>query len=221
MVLRTFLTGILLTAGAFAQVSSFPKPSYFRETFQKTRTTVELRDPTKLRDFVVNDKLELSLRHYLELVMANNTDIQIQLLTVEQPKNAIQSAMGVWDPTTIARFTTTRSTSLPTSPLDTTNVNSILKSLNQPYSLQWNQTLDTGTQYSAQFAGAKSSSSSTRSSYLKQLTANLTFNINQPLLRNRGRYVNRIPLMTAQSNVKIAEFNLRDRLLTLVNTAEG
>jgi outer membrane protein len=33
--------------------------------------------------------------------------------------------------------------------------------------------------------------------------------------------VNRIPLMTAQSNVKIAEFNLRDRLLTLVNTAEG
>ena len=56
---------------------------------------------------------------------------------------------------------------------------------------------------------------------MKQLTANLTFNINQPLLRNRGRFVNRIPLMTAQSNVKIAEFNLRDRLLTLVNTAEG
>ncbi len=221
MVLRTFLTGLLLTAGAFAQLSSFPKPSYFRETFQKTRTTVELRDPTKLRDFVVNDKLELSLRHYLELVMANNTDIQIQLLTVEQPKNAIQSAMGIWDPTTIARFTTTRSTSLPTSPLYTTNVNSILKSLNQPYSLQWNQTLDTGTQYSAQFAGAKTSSSSTRSSYLKQLTANLTFNINQPLLRNRGRFVNRIPLMTAQSNLKVAEFNLRDRLLTLVNTAEG
>ena len=120
--------------------------------------------------------------------MANNTDIQIQLLTVEQPKNAIQSAMGVWDPTTIARFTTTRSTSLPTSPLDTTNVNSILKSLNQPYSLQWNQTLDTGTQYSASFAGQKSSSSSTRSSYLKQLTANLTFKINQPLLRNRGPF---------------------------------
>src|SRR5215217_4100435 len=146
MLLRTLLTGILLTAGAFAQTSSFPKPNYFRETFQKTRTTVEIKDPTKLRDFVVNGKLELSLRRYLELVMANNTDIQIQFLTVEQPRNAIQAAMGIWDPTTTTRFQTTRSTSLPTSPLDTTNVNAVLKSLNQPFSLQYQQTLDTGTQ---------------------------------------------------------------------------
>jgi len=94
MVLRTFLTGILLTAGAFAQVSSFPKPNYFRETFQKARTTVTINDPVKLRDFVVDGKLELSLRHFIELVMANNTDIQVQFLTVEQPKNAIQSAMA-------------------------------------------------------------------------------------------------------------------------------
>ena len=36
MLLRTLVTGILLAAGAFAQMSSFPKPSYFRETFQKT-----------------------------------------------------------------------------------------------------------------------------------------------------------------------------------------
>src|SRR5205823_3538241 len=72
MLLRTFIAGILLTAGAFAQVSSFPKPSYFRETFQSARTTVELKDPVKLRDFVVEGKLELSLKHYLELVMANN-----------------------------------------------------------------------------------------------------------------------------------------------------
>ncbi len=37
MLLRTFITGILLAAGAFAQMSSFPKPSYFRETFSKTQ----------------------------------------------------------------------------------------------------------------------------------------------------------------------------------------
>src|SRR5262249_37775620 len=85
MLFGTLLFGFLLTAGAFAQVSSFPKPNYFRETFQKARTTVELKDPVKLRDYVANGKLELSLQHYLELVMANNTDIQIQFLTIEQP----------------------------------------------------------------------------------------------------------------------------------------
>jgi outer membrane protein TolC len=223
MLLRTTLTGILLTAGAFAQLSSFPKPSYFRETFQKTRTTVELRDPAKLKDYVVNGKLELSLKHYLELVMANNTDIQIQFLTVEQPKNAIQSAMGIWDPTATTRFQTTRTTSLPTSPLETNSgvQTAVLKSLNQPFSLQYQQTLDTGTQLSTQFSGSKTSSSNSRSSYIKQFNTNLNFQVSQPLLRNRGRFVNRIPLMTAQSNLKVSEFNLRDRLLTLVNTAEG
>lgn len=220
MLLRTLLTGILLAAGAFAQLSSFPKPDYFRETFQKARTTVELRDPTKLRDFVVNGKLELSLKNYLELVMANNTDIQIQFLTIEQPKNAIQAAMGVWDPIARAGFTTTRSTSLPTSPLDAIGFNPV-KQLTQPYNLSWQQALDTGMQYTAQFSGAKSSSSNNRSSYLKQLTANLNVQASQPLLRNRGRFVNRIPVMTAQSNLKVAEFSLRDRLLGLVNTAEG
>jgi len=221
MLSRTLFTGILLTAGAFAQTTSFPKPSYFRETFQSARTTVELKDPVKLKDFVAGGKLELSLKQYLELVMANNTDVQIQFLTLEVPRNNIQAAFGVWDPTTTTRFTTTRSTSLPTSPLDTNNVNAILKSLNQPYSLSYQQTLDTGTQYTAQFSGAKASSSGSRSSYIKQLTANLAFQVNQPLLRNRGRYVNRIPLMAAQSNLKVSEFTLRDRLLTLINTAEA
>jgi outer membrane protein len=221
MLLRTLLTGILLTAGAFAQVSSFPKPSYFRETFQKTRTSVELNDPVKLKDFVVSGKLELSLKHYLELVMANNTDIQIQFLTVEIPKNNIQSAMGIWDPTARANFQTTRSTSLPTSPLDSSNVNATLKSLNQPFGLSYNQRLDTGMQYTATFTGSKSSSSNSRSSYLKQYNSGLALQLQQPLLRDRGRFVNRIPVMSAQSNLKVAEFNLRDRVLTLVQTAEN
>src|SRR5262249_41026625 len=63
--------------------------------------------------------------------------------------------------------------------------------------------------------------SSTRSSYLKQLTANLNLQATQPLLRNRGRFVNRIPVMVAQSNLKVADFTLRASLLNLVNTAEA
>jgi outer membrane protein len=221
MLSRLLLTGSLLTAGAFAQTSSFPKPNYFRETFQKARTTVELRDPAKLKDYVVSGKLELSLQHYLELVMANNTDIALQFLTIEQPKNAIQSAMGVWDPTGRASFSTTRTTSLPTSPLDTSNVNSVLKSLNQPLSMTFTQQLDTGTQIQSTFGETKSSSSGSRSSYVKQYNTNVNVNISQPLLRNRGRFVNRLPLMTAQSNLKVSEFNLRNQLLNLVNTAEN
>ena len=118
MLLRTLTTGILLAAGAFAQLSSFPKPSYFRETFSKTQPKIELKDPVRLKDFVASGKLELSLKNYLALVMSNNTDIQIQMLSLEMPKNAIQRAFGVWDPRAVASFTTTRATTPPTSALE-------------------------------------------------------------------------------------------------------
>ncbi len=221
MLFRSLVAGILLAASAFAQMSSFPKPNYFRETFQKTQTKVELRDPVKLRDFVVDGKLELSLKHYLELVMSNNTDIQIQLLSVEMPKNAIQMALGAFDPLARASFSTTRTTSLPSSALDVRNTSSISKSLSQPYSVSYNQTLDSGTQYSVQFSGAKTSSNNSFSFYNPALTAGLTFNVSQPLLRNRGVYINRLPIMQAQSNLKVSQFGLTSQLLNLVNTAEN
>ena len=43
-------------------MSSFPKPNYFRQVFERTRTDVQLRDPVKLKDFVVDGKVELSLK---------------------------------------------------------------------------------------------------------------------------------------------------------------
>ena len=50
----SLIAGSLLTAGAFAQVNMFPKPSYFRETFNKTQPKVELkpantRSPASMR----------------------------------------------------------------------------------------------------------------------------------------------------------------------------
>jgi outer membrane protein len=223
MLHRTLITGILLAAGAFAQMSSFPKPSYFRETFQKTRTKVELRDPVKLKDFVVDGKLELSLRHYLELVMANNTDVQIQMLTIEQPKNAILSAMGVWDPRATASFSTTRNTNIPTDPVSAQNAGAgaLVKNLTQPFRLTVTQQNDFGGSYNVVFNGTKSSSSNSRSTYNPNLSSNMQFSFTQNLIQGRGRYVNRIPVMTAQSNLKISEFNLRSQLLNLVNNAEN
>src|SRR5579871_4316324 len=108
MVVRSLIAGVILTASAFAQLASFPKPNYFRETFQKPQTTVELQDAVRMKDFVVDGKVELSLKNYLALVMANNTDIQLQLLSVEIPKNSIQTSLGAWDPKLTASFSNTR-----------------------------------------------------------------------------------------------------------------
>ena len=220
MFFRSLIAGSLAAVFAFGQMSSFPKPSYFRETFQKTRTKVELQAPVRLKDFVAEGKLELSLKNYLSLVMANNTDVQLQLLTLEIPKNNIQAALGAWDPKATASFSTQRATTLPINATTAQNASFQTKSLNQPYSLAYTQTLPSGLQYTAQFSGAKTSQTNSFNNYNPALTANLRMGITQPLIQNRGGYVNRIPLMVAQVGFKISQFQQAQQLLTLINNAE-
>src|SRR3954447_12374290 len=176
MLSRTLIAGLILSAGAFAQLSSFPKPNYFRETFSKTTPKVELQAPAKLKDFVQADKLELSLKNYLELVMANNTDVQIQKLSIETPKNAIQRAFGVWDPTAAAQFTNTRSTLPATNLQDTGGSATELKTLSQPATFAVTQLLPTGTNYTVQFNGSKSTTSSAASTYNPAIASSLAIN---------------------------------------------
>src|SRR6266542_4248441 len=112
MVFRLLVISLCAVA-ARAQISSFPKPSYFRETFARPITKVELKPPARFADFVIESKegkkLELSLRSYLELVMANNTDIAVSRLTVDVAQNAITRAFAPFDPFATGRFTSTQS----------------------------------------------------------------------------------------------------------------
>jgi outer membrane protein len=218
MLLRTLISGILLAAGAFAQMSSFPKRSYFRETFSKSQPKVELKDPVRLKDFVVGDKLELSLKNYLALVMSNNTDIQLQMLSLETPKNAIQRAFGIWDPRATAQFTTNRATTPPTSALDGAVE---LKTLNQPLTMSVTQLLPEGLNYTVSWGGTKTTSNSTFNNYNPALSSNLAIAFQQPLLQNRGAYVNRLNLMSARSRLKISEFGLKGQMLNLISNAES
>jgi outer membrane protein len=218
MLLRTILTGMLLAAGALAQLSSFPKPSYFRETFSKTQSKVELKDPVRLQDFVVGGKLELSLKNYLALVMSNNTDIQIQMLTLETPKNAILRAFGAWDPLARATFTDTKTQSPSTSALEGA---ATVVSLSQPAQFSVSQTLPTGTTYTVGFNAGKSTTNSGFQTFNPALASNLSFNFTQPLIKNRGMLVNRLPLMSAKSKYKMSEYTLRSNLLGMVNAAEN
>jgi outer membrane protein TolC len=155
--------------------------------------------------------------------MANNTDIQVTFLSVETPRNNITAAYGIWDPLATGSFSSTRSTAVATNPTQSEDatLGSTSKSLAQPLSLTYSQALDTGTSYQVSFGGAKYSYNNSFSSYDPSITSSMSFAVTQNLIRNRGRYVNRIPVMAAQSTYKRAEFNLRASLLNWVNIAEN
>ena len=214
---RTLLM-LLAAFSAYAQAPSFPRPSYFRQTFATPEPRIELQGPVRLRDFIADGKLELSLKQYLELVMANNTDIQIDLLSVETPKNAITRAFSNWDPLATASFTNTKSSTPSTGALEGANT---VVSLSQPARFSFQQTLDSGLQYGVSFAGTKSTTNSSFQTLNPALSSSFSVNFSQPLLRNRGAAINRLSLTLARSRLRISEFNLRTSLLQAINTAEN
>jgi outer membrane protein len=215
---RSLIAGLILPTAALAQLTSFPKPNYFRETFAKTTPKVELQAPAKLKDFVQGGKLELSLKNYLELVVANNTDIQLQKLSIETPKNAIQRAFGRWDPAATAQFTSTRSTAPGTSQLEGA---ADVKTLSQPAQFAVTQLLPTGTNYTVGFNASKTTSNSSFSNYNPALSTSVSVTFSQPLLQNRGSYVNRLTLMISRSTYRASEYAMRNQIMTLVSQAEN
>jgi outer membrane protein TolC len=217
-IIRTLATGILLATGAFAQLSSFPKPNYFRETFKQVDTKIVLQPPARLRDFVKDGKLELSLKDYLGLAMANNTSIQIQYLSLERSRNSITSVYGLWDPTATASFSPQTAISAPLPSTPGAYRNPDVESHLIPLVFGYSQTLSTGQTISADVSGTKTSGGT---GGYPSFNAGVGLSISQPLLRGRGTYITKIPLFEAESSYKQTGFNLTSNLLTLINSAEN
>ncbi len=212
-----FLAPAALLAQPLLESPKFPQQQFFRQYFGRELPRVNLRPPVRLSDYVVNNRMELSLRSYLELVLANNTDIQLERVILEQPRNAILRAYAPFDPTVRANFNATRANQQPTSALQAAN---ILSTLNQPYGLTYTQTLESGTRYQVGFNGARNSTNDAFSTFNPFVTGALNFNFTQPLLRNRGGYVTKLPITIARSRLRRAEYDMVDNILDWVQQAE-
>lgn len=216
-----FLPVLALLAGAApaaAQLSTFPDGAYFRELWQPAPYDVEVDSVTSLEDFVVDGKLQLSLREYLELVMANHPNIQIQVLNVLESENSIQSAFSPFDPNLSLNFNANRGTN-PSQ--DVLQGGDVISTLRQNGGFTYRQTLDTGTNYQVQFTGLKNASSSSFRTFNPSIQDTLLFRISQPLLRDRGRGIQRIPILIARSRYDISQAQALSRILTLVAQAEN
>jgi outer membrane protein TolC len=196
----------------------FPTPSYFKKHFSNPPTHVELQPPVRLNDFVRNGKMELSLRNYLELVVANNPDVIVQKLTVQFNRDAITRAFAPFDPIATASFSTTR-TITPTGSLlqGATTLNTLI----QPFSLGYQQTFETGTQLAINFNDFKTSTNSSFSTFNPELNSSINFSVTQPLLRGRGVYINMLPVTIARSRLRAADYAFQNQLIQLITAAES
>jgi len=220
-----------MAAPALAQVqalaeSKLEKPTapwvgtrnYISKVFGRADTQVTLEGPVRLRDYVLNGKLELSLKAYLDLVLANNTDLALQRLTLLTPMNAIQRAFSIFDPTLTASFSAARSLTPATNTLVGA---AVLSSLSQPFSVQVSENVFTGGSVYSSFNMAKYSSNNSFYLYNPSYSGQLQFGFSQPLLRRRGAYITRLPITIARVQKKTADLNYESYLMGYVARAEN
>lgn len=195
----------------------FGTGAWMRRVFSPGDTRVTIDAPVRLKDFVIGGKLTLSLKSYLDLVIANNTDIAIQRLSIEVPKNAIQRAFAIFDPTLNSSFNATRSKTPATSQLQGAQV---VSNLSQPFNLRYQQLLPTSTTVFSQLNWSKLSTNDTFSLFNPAYTGTWQMGFTQPLWRGRGAYITKIPITIARASRMLQDFNVRDSVLRLLVTAE-
>jgi outer membrane protein TolC len=160
-----------------------------------------LLPPNDFQDHVVNGKLVLSLDDSVRLALANNTNIHIDHYQIETAENNLQRVYAPFDPLLTSSFSDQRAKSPTSTQLQGA---SVLNSLTQQTQIGYSQTFQTGTSFQGSFIANKNSTNSTFNFLNPSTSTTLEFNVTQPLLRNRGLFPNRAPILIAQRNLKQA-----------------
>lgn len=215
--LAAFLA-MVLACPAWAQYEGFPQKSYWNQMWQPSQQDVEIEPISRLRDFVADGVLTLSLDQYVELVMANHGDISATKLSVYSQENAVQSALSPFDPTFSVSFDAQRSTT-PSS--DTLAGAAVSSSLSQVGRANFSKAFDTGAVVDVDYVTNRNASNSSFRSVNPSLNQSFGVRLAQPLLRGRGRSIQRADYIIAQTRLDQTEEQVRQQIIQLIAQAEN
>jgi outer membrane protein len=167
----------------------------------RQKPAAPLLSPQGLQDHVVNGKLVLSLDDAIRLAFSNNTDIHLDHYQIETAEDNLQRVLAPFDPLLTSSFSDQRAKSPTSTQLQGAPV---LNSLTQQTQIGYFQTFQTGTNFQGSLIADKSSTNSTFNFLNPSTSTTLEFTVTQPLLRNRGLFPNRAPILIAQRNLKQA-----------------
>src|SRR5690348_1118054 len=163
----------------------------------------KLSTPERLRSFIVDGKLRLSLRNAVVLTLENNSQIRVQQTPVESSKFALLETHAPFDPTFTVSYNVNDSVTPPFSALQGTGgVNVILKNTIQFAQFNYTQVFETGTNFQASLNSSNNFANNSFYLFNPYITSLLTFQVTQPLLRNAWFFANQAPILIARRNVQ-------------------
>jgi len=190
---------------------TFPTPDYFHQLTHPAPPPARVQGPEGLHDYVVDGKLRLTLHDAVRLALLNNTDVRVNQLQVENAKYGVLGAYAPFDPQFLTNYSSNRSLSPATSQLQGAPT---VSSLSQQSTSTYTQTFQTGTNLNIGFNGSKGDTNSSFFFINPYLSAGLNLQFTQPLLRNRGLFPNRAPIVIAQRSLAQSRDNFEAQVST-------
>ena len=176
--------------------------------------------PSALHDYVKDGRLTLSLEDAIRLTLLNNTDVRLARTPVEQAGYSLLGSYRAFDPMFVVSASDSRSISQADNLLQgvglAVQTNQSLNQLSQQASLGYTQTFATGTNLNVQFSGGKTDTNSSFYFINPYFTTNLSFQLTQPLLRNRGFFPNLAPIRIARRNLNASADTFEAQVSTLL-----
>src|ERR1700733_13108638 len=199
MKFRGVVVCLLLVGLAILESAAQSRETY-RGLLNRQVASDTLPGPAHLRDYLSDGKLQLSLHDAIVLTLENNSAVRVEETQVETDKFSLLNTLHPFDPQLQTLFNATRYSYNGTNQPQGVGVsgNSTLIQLTQEGQINYNQTFQTGTQLQVQLTGVKNSTNSTFYFFNPYTSSTLNLQFTQPLLRNRGLFVNRAPIVIAR-----------------------
>jgi outer membrane protein len=217
---RSFVVTIFFLAlcGGFSSAQNASRLETVLGISSKQKPAAPLLPPQGLQDHVVNGKLVLSLDDSIRLAFSNNTDIHLDHYQIETAEDNLQRVLAPFDPLLTSSFSNQRAKSPTSTQLQGAPV---LDSLTQQTQIGYSQTFQTGTNFQGSLIADKSSTNSTFNFLNPSTSTVLQFTLTQPLLRNRGLFPNRAPILIAQRNLKQAHASFVAEVSNIIQQIVG
>jgi len=198
MTLKTIVV-LLAVCSATLSASAQSSESYRGMLTARVRSG-KLPASDRMKEYIDNGKLRLSLRDAILLALETNSNIQIEETQIETSKFNLLGSFQLFDPLLTSSFTVARSSTPTYSQLQGVGqtTSSTLNSLSQNAVINYAQMFSTGTSVSAGITGTRSSTNSGFFFLNPNYTTGMTLGFMQPLLRNFGHSVNMAQIRIAR-----------------------
>jgi outer membrane protein len=215
------LCGILCLPASILSAQTIRERETFRGLTNPQAVTDTLPGPKYMREHVVDGKLRVTLQDAVVLTLANNSNVRLQELNIENSKYSLLASHSPFDPSVQASFSSQGQLSQAYTQLTGAPALGSLSSLNQITQLNYSQTFETGTNIQFNFNATKYSSNSTFNFFNPSLSSFLGFQFTQPLLRNRWLFANRAPLVIARRNVRASRATFEAQVSSTIQQVVG